>query len=246
MLDKQSALPLYFQVEQYMLNKIKTGEYRKGTLIPSERELSERFQISRMTVRQAINNLVNRGLLTRERGKGTFVAQPKIAYPLKGVFSFTEDMKRRGLTPSTRVVSFHVESEPPPKVLNDLACEEGEKVLRLERIRFANEEPLALETAFLPYTLFKDLTEKDTEGSIYEYVRNRLQFVIKRAQQEIEASIVTERDRVLLDLPSESPVLVVHRTTYTEEDIPFESVKTVFRGDRYTFSITMDHEQGEG
>ncbi|MCF6408342.1 GntR family transcriptional regulator [Pseudalkalibacillus salsuginis] len=243
MINKHSSLPLYTQVERYLTTEIKNGGYHSGDLIPSERELSEKFQISRMTVRQAINNLVNKGILYRERGKGTFVAAPKIGYQLKGIVSFSEDMRRRGLEPSTKVVSFKTMSNPPEHILNRLACRDEKKVIQLVRIRFANEEPVAIETAYLSYNLFANLSEKDTGGSIYDFVRKELKLEIHRAEQQIEAAIVGEKDGFLLDISPGSPVLIVNRTTYLSNGVPFETVKTVFRADRYHFSIEMKNEQ---
>ncbi|WP_261129313.1 GntR family transcriptional regulator [Bacillus sp. Marseille-Q3570] len=242
MINKHSTLPLYTQVEQYLKTEIKKGGYHTGDLIPSERELSEKFQISRMTVRQAINNLVNKGVLYRERGKGTFVSAPKIGYQLKGIASFSEDMRRRGIEPSTKVISFKTLINPPEHILKKLECETDKKVIELERIRFANEEPVAIETAYLPIKLFSNLTEKDTGGSIYDFVRNELKLEIHRAVQQIEASLVGERDGFLLDIGPGSPVLIVNRTTYLSSGEPFETVKTVFRADRYHFSIEMEQE----
>jgi GntR family transcriptional regulator len=244
MLNKQSTLPLYSQVELYLNEEIKNGGYHTGDLVPSERELSEKFGISRMTVRQAINNMVNTDVLYRERGKGTFVAAPKIAYPLKGVFSFTEDMKRRGFTPSTKVISFETIQDAPDYIFHSLECEKKSKLLQLKRIRLADDEPVAYETAFLPYDLFSQFTEWHSSGSIYDYVRQTLKKDIYRAKQHIEASIAGEKDSSFLQISPGSSVMIVNRTTYLSTGDPFETVQTVFRGDKYTFSIEVEHETG--
>ncbi|MCF6137771.1 GntR family transcriptional regulator [Pseudalkalibacillus berkeleyi] len=241
MLNKQSTLPLYTQVEQFLKEEIKSGGYHTGDFVPSERELSEKFQISRMTVRQAINNMVHNGELYRERGKGTFVAAPKLTYPLKGIFSFTEDMERKGLKPSTKVISLTTVSNAPNHILGNLQCDRNAKVVQLKRIRLANEKPVAVETAYLPYEMFSSLTEWEASGSIYTYVRQTLKKNIHRASQQIEASIAGEHDSSLLDIQTGSPVLIVNRTTYLHTGEPFETVQTVFRGDQYTFSIEMEH-----
>ncbi len=245
MLNKHSSLPLYSQVEQYLKEEIRNGGYHTGDLVPSERELSEKFQISRMTVRQAINNMVNSGELYRERGKGTFVAAPKLAYPLKGVFSFTDDMIRRGLTPSTKVLSFETIQDAPPHIYRKLERELGSRLHRIKRVRLADDEPVAVETAYLPYHLFSEFTEWQSSGSIYEYVRNTLGKEVTRAKQRIEASIAGEQYSAPLGVTPESPVLIVNRKTYLNTGEPFEFVQTVFRSDKYSFSIEVEHEKGD-
>ena len=106
MLDKQSPIPMYVQIEDYLKNQILQGDFVIGVAIPSERELTDTFGVSRMTVRQSITNLVNEGLLYREKGRGTYVATPKIEQPLSGLTSFTEDMLSRGMKPSNKLISF--------------------------------------------------------------------------------------------------------------------------------------------
>ncbi|MGM7701843.1 GntR family transcriptional regulator [Pseudalkalibacillus sp. Hm43] len=245
MLDKHSSLPLYSQVELYLKEEIQNGGYHTGDLVPSERELSEKFQISRMTVRQAINNMVNSGELYRERGKGTFVAAPKLAYPLKGVFSFTDDMKRRGLTPSTNVISFETIQDAPPHIYRKLERTLGSRLHRIKRVRLADDEPVAVETAYLPYQLFSEFTEWHSSGSIYEYVRNTLGREVTRANQRIEASVAGDQNSVRLGIRADSPVLIVNRKTYLDTGEPFEYVQTVFRSDKYSFSIEVEHEKGD-
>ncbi len=141
-------------------------------MIPSERELAEMYDISRMTVRQAVNNLVNDGYLIRRRGKGTFVAAQKIEQPLKGLTSFSEDMRARGMEPGTIVLSF--ETVPASqKLAEGLGVTEGDDLYEVRRLRLADGLPMALETLYIPVHLVPGLTRDVVSGSVYEFYRKR-------------------------------------------------------------------------
>ena len=124
-LNKTSHIPIYIQIEEMIKQQIADGKYRQGEMIPSEREFAEMYQVSRMTVRQAITNLVGIGQLYREKGKGTFVATEKLEQSLNSLTSFTEDMLARGLVPSSEVLSFDV-LIPPKEIMKERQLTEGE------------------------------------------------------------------------------------------------------------------------
>lgn len=192
MLDKQSPIPIYIQIEEQLKQQIQQGDFPIGTSIPSERELSERFLVSRMTVRQSITNLVNDGLLYREKGRGTFVASPKVEQPLNGLTSFTEDMESRGMVPSSKLIGFDI-LEPESDVAQELRLGEGDQVYFVERIRFADDKPMAIERTYLPVKQFPDLTEKSFQGSLYAVIENKQQLKISHATQRMEAGLVKKK-----------------------------------------------------
>ncbi|WLD91938.1 GntR family transcriptional regulator [Alkalihalobacillus sp. AL-G] len=239
MIDKYSSIPIYVQIERFLTDGIDEGKYQDGEAIPSERELSELFKVSRMTVRQAINNLVTKGKLLKEKGKGTFVSSPRLSYALKGLVSFTEDMKHRGLTPSTKLISFKQMEKVSSTILNQLKLTQKEAVFCLHRVRYANDEPMALERAYLPVKLFSNLSVDSARGSLYEFVRNQLNYEIHHATQKIEAGLSTEVESKYLSIQQNRPVLIVRRTTYLSTGNPFEYVETVFRGEKYSFSVDV-------
>ena len=158
MIDKKSHVPIYVQIEEELKKKIFHGEYKKGEAIPSERYLTEMFDVSRMTVRQAITNLVTSGLLYREKGRGTFVSTPKFEQSLNSLTSFTEDMISRGLTPSSKIIKFE-KQVPSIDIAEDLSLEVGEEVYFVMRIRNADEKPMAIERTYIPVKLFPNLNE---------------------------------------------------------------------------------------
>jgi GntR family transcriptional regulator len=241
-IDKQSPVPIYYQLEQYMKEKIEKGEWQPGEMIPSERELAETYDISRMTVRQAVNNLVNDGYLVRRRGKGTFVAAKKIEQPLKGLTSFSEDMRARGMEPDTVVLGF--ETVPASKKLAEwLAVKEGDALYEIRRLRLADGSPMALETLYIPCALAPHLTREIVNGSVYEFMEKEVGLAIGTAVQVIEASVARKLEAEHLQVKEGAPVLLLERRTYLTDGRPLEVVKSVYRGDRYKFIVEMERRK---
>lgn len=238
MLDKNSPIPVYYQLEERLKESIEKKEWEEGQIIPSERVLSEQYGISRMTVRQAIQNLVRDGYLYREKGKGTFVAANKIEQPLQGLTSFTEDMRSRGLKPGTRLLDFSVVAAEG-ELVRKLRVAEGESVIVIKRVRLADHRPMALETTFLPMGLVPGLTATQAQRSIYEYIEKKLGYQIFSATQTLEASVAQKRESEMLQIEAGSPVLLIQRTSYLSDQRPLELVKSVYRGDRYKFNVQM-------
>ncbi len=225
---------MYYQIQEDLKQRMDSGEFVPGTMIPSERELSEHYDVSRMTVRQAMTNMVNDGYLYREKGKGTFVAEQKIEQPLQGMTSFTEDMKQRGMEASSRLISF--ETIPATvEIAKKLNLDESEDVFRVQRIRSADQKPMAVETTFLPVTLLPELTEEIVQGSLYQYVEDKLGLSIEKATQMIEATVADDHQANLLEVPKNSAVLMIERNSILTDGTPFEVVKSAYRADRYKF-----------
>lgn len=235
MLDKQSPIPIYIQIEEQLKQQIQQGDFPVGASIPSERELSERFAVSRMTVRQSISKLVNDGLLYREKGRGTFVASPKVEQPLNGLTSFTEDMESRGMVPSSKLIGFDI-LEPESDVAQELQLNAGDQVYFVERIRFADDKPMAIERTYLPVKHFPDLTEESFQGSLYAVIENQQQLKISHATQRMEAGLVKKEDAGLLHIQPPAAILLIERISFLEGDLPFEVVRSTYRADRYKFT----------
>ncbi|ELK44456.1 GntR family transcriptional regulator [Halobacillus sp. BAB-2008] len=234
MLDKKSPLPMYYQIEEDIKGKIESGLFGVGKTIPSERELSEQYGVSRMTVRQAVSNLVNEGALYREKGKGTFVSERKIEQPLTGMTSFTEDMKKRGMTATSRLIGFSVISAPPD-IARKLHLEQGEEVYEIQRIRFADGKPMAVEQTFLPIALVPGVDESIVMGSLYEHIEENHDYKIDKATQVIEATTADQEQSELLAIPYGAAVLHIERLSVLTNGTPFEVVKSSYRADRYKF-----------
>ena len=233
MIDKNSPVPIYHQLEEFIKLQIETGEWKPMQPIPSERELSEIYHISRMTVRQALNNLVKDGFLFRKKGTGTFVAERKVEQVLQGLTSFSEDMLERGMTPRSEILSYE-KVAASRFVAQKLEIEENQIVLKIERIRLADNMPMALETAYMPLPFTAGLTKELAKDSIYDYIEKQ-GLKIDEAYQQLEAVSANLMDAKYLQIEEGSPVLKITRITYLEDRTPFEYVKSSFRADRYRF-----------
>lgn len=238
MIDKNSPLPIYFQIEEQIKRQIENGEFQAHDALPSEREYAEQFEISRMTVRQAINNLVNDGYLYRQKGRGTFVADKKLEQQLNGLTSFTEDMKARGLNPSSKLLSFEI-IPADKKIASELHISLYAPVYEIKRIRLADDVPMALETVYMSANLIKGLTEDIINLSLYQYVENYVKLKIDYASQTLESAIASELEVTHLAIPKNSPILFIQRNTFLIAGTPLEYVKSAYRADRYKFTINI-------
>lgn len=238
MVDKNSPIPIYYQLEEEIRNLIKTEQLDPGELLPSEREYAEKYDISRMTVRQAINNLASEGLLFRQKGKGTFVAEKKFEQTLQGLTSFSEDMRARGLTPSSKILNFQ-EVEANEYIAGKLNLELKESVFEINRIRMANDAPVAVETIYTPKKVVGNMTQEDFNPSFYEYVEGDLGLKIGRGDQAIESALANDFEMKYLEIENGVPVLLMARLTYLENETPFEYVKSAYRADKYKFKLQM-------
>jgi len=236
LINKDSHIPIYYQLEVEIKELIR--DLNPGDPIHSEREFSEKYGISRMTVRQAINNLVSEGVLIRKRGKGTFVASPKLEQELTFMTSFSEDMKKRGLKPQTKILDF--KSIPSTQsIAKKLNRKEGDWVYEVIRLRIADEIPMALETTYIPADLISGLKEEILHASFYEYVDNTLDLKISHATQTVESTLAQGNESTSLGIKDGSPVLLMERIGYLENGMPFEYVKSIYRGDRYKFVLDL-------
>ena len=238
MVDKSSVVPIYYQLKTLIHNRISTGEYPVGTRLPSERELCEIYEISRMTVRQAINDLVNEGRLMREQGRGTFVAKPKIEQGLFSLSSFTEEMKRRNMIPGAKLLDFRV-TTAEGRAAERLGVIEGEQIHEITRLRLADSEPMAIEISHLPLRYVPSLpSDTVAAGSLYEILRSR-GIHMTYAEQTLEASLAKAKEAEILQVKPKAPVLLMERTTYMPNGQAVEYVKSIYRADRYRFSIRL-------
>ncbi len=237
-LNKQSFTPLYHQIEQALRRQIELGELAAGQAI-SERELSESLGVSRMTTRQALRALRDEGLIYAERGRGTFVAEPKMNVHTRRLLGFTEDMRQRGLAPSSKILSFR-RFRPDPAVAERLQLEDGEEAFEINRLRLADRVPMACESCLLPARMCPRLRRADVErGSLYQLLEQVYGVRIARADEVLEAACATGREAELLSIKPRAPILVVERTVYADDDAPIEVVRSVYRGDRYQATIQL-------
>lgn len=217
---------------------------------PSERELCDQYRVSRITVRQAITQLVNEGRLVREQGRGTFVAHQRIEQQLTALTSFTQDMQQRGQKPGSRVLFSGAQALPPQAALGlGLDPSTHQQGFVLKRLRTANDEPLAVETAHLALPLCAPLINMNLEHySLYDALRQHCDVLPSHARQQIKAIPCADSEARLLEVRRGSPVLHIIRTTFAQNGNAFEYVESVYRGDKYVFyaELNMETPRGNG
>jgi GntR family transcriptional regulator len=207
-------------------------ELTVGDALPSERRLATDLGVSRPTLRAVIDELVREGLLLRRHGSGTYVAEPKIALPLT-MTSFSEDMARRGMRPSSQVVSFERQNAGA-KLGQRLQISPVDDVWVITRLRLADDETMAIEWLHAPHALLPDLRREElATHSFYELLRVRRGIVIASGTQTIEPTVTSPEEAELLSVPVHSPAFLFERTTQSEQGEVVEFVRSVYRGDRY-------------
>ena len=240
---RHSPVPRYHQLKEILREKIRSGEWKPGDLIPSERELSDTYGISRMTTRQAITDLVNEGVFYREQGKGTFVTRHKITQQLLRLTGFTEDIRARGQQPSTKVLSVQM-CPATEDIAEKLRLNVGQLVVCVQRLRLADGEPLAIERSQLHFKGCEQLLEEDLEqNSLYRLLESKYGVPLLEAEQELEAGLAGAEEAQLLRIPVGSAVLYTRRTTLTERSQPIEYAKSVYCGTKYIFYTHLRREQ---
>jgi len=233
-INRSSKLPLYHQLYEIVRGEILTKKWQPGDMLPPESELIETYQVSRTTVRQVLDMLVNEGLIYRQRGRGTFVAEPTVEQVMVRIVSFEEDMRQRGMTPSTQVL-FSQLVPASAEMAGLLQIEPGEELARLERLRLADGEPMSVEESNLPHRYCRGVLDGDYATTSLRAALERDHGIRwSRAKQTIRAAPATEHLAEALSVPLYSALLFVERTSYSQQDLPVELLRIYYRGDRYS------------
>jgi GntR family transcriptional regulator len=232
-LDKSSFTPMYFQIQTQLLKMIQSGRLRPGDALPSEEELSRICGVSRMTSRQALQALKNQGLVSRHKGQGSFVNQPRVEKDITHLSGFTAEMRALGLKASSRVLESGV-LPATAEVAEQLGIAVAAPIYRLLRLRLADGLPVAIEEIRLPLERFPGVEKLDFGRlSLYQTLRERYEIRVSRADEILEARSATKREAELLDLQARASLLVISRTLWSTDGLPVETAHSVYRGDRY-------------
>ncbi|NIH79933.1 GntR family transcriptional regulator [Amycolatopsis viridis] len=228
--------PKHAQLREILRRAIER-ELPPGSPIPSERDLAERYQVSRLTVRSAIGKLVEEGLLTRARGKGTFTATRRMELQLY-LMSFTDDMRRRGLTPATELL--HCGSEaPPPETAGALGLAPRQPAYRLVRRRRADGVPLAVERGWYHPRRVPGLPDLDLTSSLYDQLAQHYDLRLDHARQTVRSEAADRETARLLGIRAGDPLLVFRRVS-SASGVPVEDMTSWYRGDRYEVTMQLD------
>jgi GntR family transcriptional regulator len=239
-IDFESNVPYYVQLALILKEFIQRKIWSPGDRIPSESELCEKYQVSRTVIRQALQELEQEGWIVRRKGKGTFVAEPKINENLaQKLTGFYQDMVERGLTPTTQVLHNRVISASE-KIAGHLQIPPGMKVIDIKRLRFVNEVPIQIVTSYLPYDLVPRLAEVDlTNRSLYEFLENECHLFISWGRRFIEAIAANDEEARLLRIEPGAPLVLLDSISYLGDGTPIEYYHAIHRGDRTRFEIKL-------
>jgi GntR family transcriptional regulator len=245
-IDPESPLPLYAQVESILAAGIAAGTFPAGSQLPNEDELIQRYAVSRTTIRQTIQNLMRRGLVEIRRGKGTFVLQPKITQELTELSGFVEDMQSLGRKASARLIDKQI-VPASESVARKLAIRGGTPVVRIQRVRLADNAPLSFDETYLPREIGERIIENDLETEpIFSLLEQKYETPLVEAEYGLEAICADATVARALGISAGSPIFLIERTSYTTEHRPIDYEKLYYRGDQIRFVTRLARRSRTG
>jgi GntR family transcriptional regulator len=234
-IDPQSPLPLYAQLESFLAAEIAAGTLPPGSQLPKEEDLVKRYAVSRTTVRQTIQNLIRRGLVEIRRGRGTFVLQPKITQELTQLSGFVEDMQSLGSQASARLLDKQI-VPASESVARQLAITGGTPVVRIQRVRLADNSPLSFDETYLPREIGERILENDLETEpIFSLLEQKYDTPLVEAEYRLEAVSADTTVARALGIVAGSPIFLIERTSYTTGRQPVDYERLYYRGDQIRF-----------
>jgi GntR family transcriptional regulator len=244
-LNKNGFIPLYYQIQGALMEKIHSGELSEGDLLASEEELARVYQVSRMTARQALQGLKTRGYALSQKGRGTFVTRPKLEKNIMHLCGFTEDMKQRGMVPSSKLLE-QIVIKATEELSESLKIASEAAVMKLRRLRLADGIPMAIEESHIPLRQFPGLERINfAKQSLYHVLRENYGVRVAWADEIIESLPATREESELLTIPKRASVLSISRIIITTEQTPIEVACSRYRGDRYRAQIRIPTTQIE-
>ncbi len=229
-------IPKYYQIYEVLADEIRSGIYKEGDRFPSDTELVERYDVSRGTIREALKMLFHQGYLVREQGRGTFVTYRKIQQSPDYLIGFRELMQRNNIKPSARIIEKQV-LDPMPWLIRLMDLGPADKIVRLVRVRYGDDQPLIIERSFFHCGIFKPLMDKDLEKySIFELLYRHTYTQLGDAYQRIEAVSAGQSEHELLQVPLGTPLLLMKRWIKTVAGEIFQYSEDVYRSDRISFT----------
>lgn len=237
-LERNGSMPLYRQMEEIMKQRIINLEWEAGTRIPTETELIEEFNVSRTTVREAVDHLVHEGLLEKLQGRGTFVLRQPLEVPLGPLTGFAEEVLERGQVPSAIFLSTELARDFFYEA-HQLRVPHEEAVLRIERVRLADGEPIALERTFWPKAIGELLLEEDLNRAQFYPILESHGIYLREADEKISAVNAGEEEVRVLGVEPDEALLEMRRVSYGEDGRPVEFARNRYRSDRYFYQVHL-------
>ncbi|QOV18813.1 GntR family transcriptional regulator [Blautia liquoris] len=234
LLDTTSIIPLYEQLKNIILNDIKEGKLKPNQKIPTEMEFSKKYKISRMTVRKALSELVDEGVLAKKQGKGTFVLEKKMVEDLSSPNSFTKLCQRNKKEPGGKTLLFVME-KPKEHDKRTLGLNKDEKIIHLKRIRTADNIPVMLENIYFPGHLNRIMTEDLNDTSLYQILQEKYGIYSGNSVMEISVCVAKPEEASLLQIKRGSPCLLMEEVVYDQNNNPLHKTKSIIRGDKFKY-----------
>lgn len=236
---KDSRIPIYYQLMDIIIDQIASGELAAYDQLPSERELCVLYDVSRATVRQTIQELSKAGYIFKKHGKGTFVSPEKLNQDLLKFYSFTEEMKKLGRTPTSKVIDFQVVSADED-IAEKLRVKKDSKVYKFIRLRLADNEPMMLETTYLPFYRFDGLSRKELEANaMYDIFTKKYNAIFTKAEESFQPVSTKASEARYLNISKGMPSMMIERYTYEKDDI-IEYTIGIARGDRFKYRVVLE------
>ena len=237
-LDRNSFVPLYHQLYESLRHSIDSGQWRPGDQLPTEAELAAMYEISQITIRKALNMLVDAGAIYRHKGKGTFVAQPPITSDLGQMISFEEDMRRRGLKYRTEVLET-ITAPVSTGTARLLQIEVGEELACIGRLYIVDDEPLCIERSYLAHRICTGILERDLASiPLTEILTRDYGLLPGRADHTVRARQAGAEHAKLFKITPEDALLFIERVVYSHRNVPFMFSRVFYRGDRYALHLS--------
>ena len=238
-IDKESKVPLYHQLYEAIARNIESGIFDENEKLPSERELCSTLDISRSTVRQAMFELEKDGYIYKEHGRGMFVSFESFKQDLLNFYSFTDEMIKLGKEPSSKVLRYE-EVSATAKLAGKLAVKENDLLYQFTRLRLADDEPIILETSYLPAARFPGLTKERLEAQpMYDTFREDYDMSFSKAKEIFKSVVIRNHEAEVLEVNAQTPGMMIERYTYEKKDI-IEYTMSIARGDKFEYVVTLD------
>lgn len=239
-IDKDSPISYYYQLKEIIIKNIENKEYNENNKLPTEKELCRKYNISRSTVRTALSSLENEDYIYKIQGKGSFVSPKKYQQDLLQFYSFTEEMKKNGKEPSSIVLNFKI-TNSTNKIAKELEVSDNDKIYQFTRLRLADDEPMMIETSFLPFNLFPNLTKIELEKDpLYSILMEKYDIKFTKAEEKFKATLLRKNEADYLDYIEGGPGILLERTTYNSSHGIIEYTKSVARGDKFEFRVILN------
>ncbi len=242
---RDNAIPLYYQIETILRRKILSGEYQPVSPLPSEGTLAEEYEVSRITIRQALSLLEKDGLVVRQRGKGTFVSDKVEQIEPPKLSGTIEDLILMGIHTTTKLLDMSM-VEAPETIRERLKVAPGSQVLRIEKIRLVDESSFSHVLNYLPPEIGKKIQAEDLRVKpLLMILEEKLGISVAGAEQTLEATIADAQVAALLDIRVGEPLLKEERTVFDTDDNPVEYVSSLYRADKYSFNIKLQRNRSK-